>query len=80
MLLREQVEIKVVVAGTRLWLRDVVRLTPSSVIELDSAAARAVEVSVNGRIIAWGQVVTVNGNYAVRFTTVKKGDRRTNRS
>ncbi len=77
MLLNEVVEVRVVVSRTRLLLQNIVRLAPASVIELDSGAAPQVEIAVNGRVIAWGEVVTVNGHYAVRMTRVLKRSRQT---
>ena len=46
------------------------RLRPGSEISLDRSATDPVELLVNGKVIARGDVVAVEGNYAVRITDV----------
>jgi flagellar motor switch protein FliN/FliY len=47
-------------------LKDLLKLTNGSVVELDQALDDEVEIRVNNCVIAYGQVVAVDGNYAVR--------------
>ena len=51
-------------------LAEVTELTPGSVVELDRGADEAVELLVNGKIFATGEVVVVDGNYALRVDKI----------
>ncbi|HEX3819445.1 MAG TPA: FliM/FliN family flagellar motor switch protein [Candidatus Sulfotelmatobacter sp.] len=57
----------------RLLLREVVELTPGSVIELDREVQDPVDVLLDGRIIARGEVVVLDGHYGFRVTEVAPG-------
>jgi flagellar motor switch protein FliN/FliY len=52
---------------TELPVRDVLKLTTGSVVELDQLVSDPVDVIVNNCIIARGEVVVVDGNYGVRI-------------
>jgi len=54
----------------RLLLREVLDLNPGSVIELDRAVHEPVDLLLDGRVIAQGEVVVVEGNYGLRVTEV----------
>jgi flagellar motor switch protein FliN/FliY len=51
----------------QLPMRDVLKLTTGSIVELDRDASEPVDVLVNRSLIARGEVVVVEGNYAVRI-------------
>jgi flagellar motor switch protein FliN/FliY len=51
-------------------LRDVLQLGPGDVVELDRHIAEPVELVVGDRIVARGEVVVANGNFALRITEV----------
>jgi flagellar motor switch protein FliN len=55
---------------TRMLLRDLLQVNAGSVIALDPAPQNAVELLVNGRLIARGLAVSVHGNYAVRVSEI----------
>lgn len=55
---------------THLPLRDVLRLTSGSIVELNRSVGEPVEVIVNNCVIARGDVVVVDGNYGVRITQI----------
>lgn len=55
---------------TEMTLHALSRLGPGSVIELDRALSDPVDVLVNGRMIARGEVVVTGGSYGVRVTDV----------
>lgn len=54
----------------RLRLREVLDLNPGAVIELDREVQEPVDVLLDGRIVARGEVVVVDGNYGLRVTEV----------
>jgi flagellar motor switch protein FliN len=57
--------------GTRqMLLKDVIELCSGSVVELDRRVEEPVELLIDGRLIAHGEVVIVEGNYGLRVTQV----------
>ncbi|HVU92202.1 MAG TPA: flagellar motor switch protein FliN, partial [Jatrophihabitans sp.] len=58
----------------RLTLNDLLGLRDGAVIELDRAAGDAADLSVNGRLIARGEIVVVDENYALRITEIVSGE------
>jgi flagellar motor switch protein FliN/FliY len=55
---------------TQLPMKDVLKLTTGSIIELDRGINEPVEVLVNKSLIARGEVVVVEGNYGVRIQQI----------
>jgi flagellar motor switch protein FliN len=70
LLLGVKLPIRVLLGRTQLCLRDVAQLGSGSVVELDCSPNDPVEVIVNDRVIAHGEVVVVGGNYGVRVTRI----------
>jgi flagellar motor switch protein FliN len=62
------VNLSLEVGRTQLTIREFLRLAPESVIELERPAGDPLDVYVNGRLVAHGEVVMVNERYGVRFT------------
>lgn len=60
----------VAIGHTRLSVRDVLNLEPGGIIELDRSAGAPADVLLNGRLIAHGEVVVVDSDYAVRITKI----------
>ncbi|WP_370327649.1 flagellar motor switch protein FliN [Euzebya sp.] len=55
---------------TRLSVREVLALSPGSIIELDRAAGSPVDVVVNGTLIARGEVVVIDEEFGIRITEI----------
>ena len=68
MLMSVQLQVTVELGRTNLTISDVVDLQKGSVIELDRVAGEAVDIFVNGSLIARGDVVVVDDKYGVRIT------------
>jgi flagellar motor switch protein FliN/FliY len=51
-------------------MRDVLKLSTGSIVELDRGVNEPVEVMVNRCLIARGEVVVVEGNYGVRIQEI----------
>lgn len=66
------VEVSVIVrfGKVEMTLRDVSKLAPGSVVALDRAPGQPVELLVNDRIFATGEVVVADGNYALRIERI----------
>jgi len=61
----------VIQAGrTRLPLRTLLRLTKGSLVELDRSVDEPMDVLINGALVARGEVVVVNGEYALRIVRI----------
>jgi flagellar motor switch protein FliN len=58
------------VGRTRIPIRNLLQLNQGSVIELDREAGEALDVFVNGTLIAHGEVVVVNEKFGIRLTDV----------
>jgi flagellar motor switch protein FliN/FliY len=55
---------------TRMTVRDLLSLTPGSVVELDRAAGSPVDVLVNGTLIARGEVVVIDEEFGIRISEI----------
>jgi len=54
----------------RLPLRDILDLAPGAVVDLDRRVQEPVDMLLNGRVVARGEVVVVDGDYGLRVTEV----------
>ena len=58
------------VGRASLKIRDLMRLTQGSVVELDRLAGEPLDIVINDTVVAQGEVVLVNDRYGVRLTKV----------
>ena len=65
-----QMDLTVEIGRTRMAVRDVLGLEPGSIVELDRSAGAPADIKLNGRVIAHGEVVVVDRDYAVRITRI----------
>ena len=65
-----EMALTVEIGRTRMSVRDVLGLEPGAVVELDRSAGAPADVLLNGRVIAHGEVVVVDQDYAVRITKI----------
>lgn len=65
-------DISVVLGRTKKSIKDILALGTGSLIELEKLAEEPVEILVNGKKIAFGEVVVVDENFGVRKKTIKK--------
>jgi flagellar motor switch protein FliN/FliY len=70
LLMDVKLPIRVLLGRTQLCLRDIAELGNGAVVELDCSPDDPVEIIVNDRLIAHGEVVVVGGNYGVRITKI----------
>ena len=64
------VSLTIELGSCKLPMREVLLLNIGSVIQLDKAADAPVELSVNGKLIARGEVVVIEDRYGVKITEV----------
>lgn len=70
------VRLSVEVGRTELTIRDLLRLSEGSVIELDRLAGDPLDVLVNGTPIAKGEVVMVGERFGIRFGQIIDPEKR----
>lgn len=70
LLLDVSVQITVELGRTSRRIRDVLALGPGAVVELEKLAGEPVDLLVNGKLIARGEVVVIGENFGVRITEI----------
>jgi flagellar motor switch protein FliN/FliY len=63
-------DITVELGRMRMQVREVLDLGAGSIVEIDKAAGEPVDVVVNGRLVARGEVVVIDDNFGVRITEI----------
>lgn len=63
-------EISVVLGRTKKSIKEILSLGTGSLVELDKLAEEPVEILVNGKRVAYGEVVVVDENFGVRITSI----------
>ncbi|HTL16930.1 MAG TPA: flagellar motor switch protein FliN [Patescibacteria group bacterium] len=64
------VSLTIELGSCQLPMREVLQLSVGSVVQLEKAADAPVELSVNGKLIARGEVVVIEDRYGVKITEV----------
>lgn len=73
-LLRDvELNVKIELGRARMLVEDVLRLAEGSVVELDKFAGDPVDVFVNDRLVARGEVLVLNDNFCVRVNEILAG-------
>ena len=74
-LLRDvELDLKIELGRTHMYLEDVLRLSKGAVVPLDRLAGDPVDIYVNGRLIARGEVLILNDNFCVRVAELVAGE------
>lgn len=63
-------DVTVELGKTRKSIKEVLELSQGSIIQLDKMAGEPVDLLVNGKLIAKGEVVVIDENYGIRVTTI----------
>lgn len=70
LLLDIPLDISVELGRVKMLVKDVIELGSGSIIEIDKSAGEAIDVLVNGRLVAKGEVVVIEDNFGVRITEI----------
>ena len=70
-LLDVPVEVTIEIGRTQMSLGELVRTTPGSLLELNRQSHEPADILVNGKVVARGEIVTIDKNYGVRITKVE---------
>ena len=71
LLLDVPLKVTVELGGTKLRVQELLEIGQGSIVELDRLAGEPVDILVNGRPLALGEVVVVNDRYAVRIVSIR---------
>ena len=63
-------EVTVELGRTRRLIKDILEWGPGSVIELDKLAGEPVDILINGKLVAKGEVVVIDDNFGIRITDI----------
>ncbi len=69
-----KLRVKIELGRTRMLVEDVLKLGEGSVVELDKLAGDPVDVYINDRLVARGEVLVLNDNFCVRICDVISND------
>ena len=69
-----ELDVKIELGRTQMFLDDVLKLHKGSVVALDKLAGDPVDIFVNGRLIARGEVLVLNDNFCVRVAELVAGE------
>jgi flagellar motor switch protein FliN/FliY len=71
------VTLSIEVGRAMIKIKDLMRLTQGSVVELDRIAGEPLDLLINNTVVAQGEVVLVNERYGIRLTRVVPASERT---
>lgn len=63
-------KVSVELGRTQIMVKDLLQLGQGSVLELDKLAGEPLEILVNGKLVARGEVVVVNEKFGIRLTDI----------
>ena len=79
LLLDVSLDLSVELGSASIPVREILQLGPGSIIELDKLAGDAVDIMVNGKLIAKGEVVVVDESFGVRVSEIASATERLTR-
>lgn len=65
-------EVSVVLGRTRKSIKEILEFAPGTIIELDKLAGEAIDVMVNQKLVAKGEVVVIEESFGIRITEIIK--------
>ena len=69
-----ELDLRIELGRTQLLIEDVMKLVEGSVVQLDKLAGDPVDILVNGRLIARGEILVLNDNFCVRIAEILSPD------
>lgn len=70
------ITLSIEIGRSQIKIRDLLKLTKGAIIELDKLAGEPVDVYANGKLISKGNIITANGKYCVRLTSVSEKNKK----
>ena len=69
-------QVTVELGRTKKSIKDILELSNGSIVELDKLAGESVDIHVNGKLLAKGEVVVIDENFGVRITDIVSPEER----
>jgi flagellar motor switch protein FliN/FliY len=69
-------EVSVELGRTNKKIKEILDFSPGAVIELDRLAGEPIDILVNGKFVAKGEVVVIDENFGIRITDIISADKR----
>ncbi len=69
-------EVTVELGRTRKRIKDILEFSPGTIVELDKIAGEPIDVLVNGRFVAKGEVVVIDENFGIRIVDIISSENR----
>ena len=66
--------VSAILGNSRMPIGDLLKLAPGAILELDRRVGEAIDILVNNRLVARGEVVLVDDRLGVTMTEIIKGD------
>jgi len=63
-------EVTVELGRTHKLIKDILKFSPGTIIELDTLAGEPIDILVNGKFVAKGEVVVIDENFGIRVTDI----------
>ena len=76
MLMDLSLQVSIELGRTKMIIKDIIELQRGSVIELEKLASEPVDILVNGRKIAEGEVVVIEKHFGIRITNLIESSER----
>ncbi len=76
MILDVPLEFSVVLGKTKKTIKDILAFRNGTVVELEKLADESLEIYINGKLIARGEVVIINENFGIRITNILSKEER----
>lgn len=76
LILDVSLQVTVELGRTKKSIKDILELTNGSIVELDKLAGEPVDIHVNGKYLAKGEVVVIDENFGVRITDIVSPEER----
>ncbi len=70
MILDVPLDLSVILGRSKKSIKEILSFNTGSVIELDKLTDEPLEILLNGKLIATGEVVVINENFGVRITNI----------
>lgn len=67
-----QLEVTVELGRTKKTINEILEFSPGSIIELNKLSGEPIDVLVNGKVVAKGEVVVIDENFSIRITEINK--------
>lgn len=66
------ITLSIEIGRAKIKIRDLLSLSKDSIVDLNKNAGEPVDIYANGKLISKGNIITANGKYCVRLTSVTK--------